>query len=44
MAEIGIDARDRVMLDTTDMPECVVIAHASPSPQRRRRKLGGMAP
>jgi hypothetical protein len=44
LAEIGADAKGRIMLDTDGMPECVVLAHASPAPQRRRRKLGGMVP
>jgi hypothetical protein len=35
-AELGIEAKGRVFLDTTDMPECVVLAHASPPPRRRR--------
>jgi hypothetical protein len=44
LAEIGIEAKGRILLDTDGMPDCVVLAHASPPAQRRRRKLGGMAP
>jgi hypothetical protein len=42
MAELGAEAKGQIFLDTTDMPECVVLAHASP-PQRRSRRRHLMA-
>jgi hypothetical protein len=33
----GIEARGRIFLDTDGMPECAVLAHASPPPPRKRK-------
>ena len=38
LAEIALDARGRIFLDTDGMPDGVIMAHASPPPRRRRTR------